>query len=149
MKTLDQQLLKHAYDCVSSLSSKSKGVRDKYGAWCHNLPGMIHNSGLAQAAAFLNSKAENARLKSKAENARLKNKVDEAEAYEALVTHLSGTPGAGLTNNLLESMQNSSAASYMLSTRRIQQALPYFKRFAISLLHVDEDAARKERDVEE
>lgn len=119
METLSQKYLRHAYDQVSKREKMEKGDKDKYGVWCHGLPGLIRNSGLCQAISFLDSK-----------------KGKEA-GINALLEDLRGIDGLP-PGDLLQVVKDCDAVSYMVYTERVLECLQFFKRFAVSILKVEQ-----------
>jgi CRISPR-associated protein Cmr5 len=122
MKSVNQQLLAHAYQKVKARDSEPEEAKKKYGIWCHNLPGLISVSGLAQAIAFMESKMES--------------KKGKDDGFKFLLEDLKGIPGVAV-GELKDVVIHADVAQYMFYTQRIQQALVFFKRFAVSILKVE------------
>lgn len=124
MRTLDQQMAAYAFQKVSAHENASKSLRDKYGIWCKGLPGLIQQCGLAQAIAFLESKA-----------ARTTDPGH--EAFQWLLQDLWQVPGLDAVPSLEVYIRQCPVSDYILATRRIQLALVFFKRFSESVLDFD------------
>ncbi len=134
MSSVRNQLLRFAYQKVSQhehhMDSDAKAT---YGIWCHSLPALIRTAGLAGAYAFL--------LHKKGESGK-------ALGFKWLLEDLQDIPGVrGIT--LLDVAHGKvnpelRTTEYVILTRRTLQALPYFKRFAVSVLKVDENVTEDE-----
>lgn len=102
---------------------ESKNWKDDYGRLCHTFPVMVLTCGLCQAVAFSAAKsvgAETGNAQRRLAHARI------LEDFEAITgcapDHLPQVP----------------AQEYILHTRRILAAWIYYKRFAVSILNVNE-----------
>lgn len=115
MRTEQQELMKLAYEKVAAKTTREETYKKTYGIWCHSLPGMISQCGLAQAVAFLEAKSAN-------------------QAFVDLKSDLGSVIGG---NNLTVAAFEADLQSYMRATDRVQKALVYFKRFSVSLLGVE------------
>ena len=136
MSSVRNQLLRFAYQKVSRHEHHNDSeAKATYGIWCHSLPALIRTSGLAGAYAFL--------LHKKGENGK-------ALGFKWLLEDLQNIPGVdGIA--LLEKSKDGdkidtvlTTTDYVILTRRTLQVLPYFKRFAVSILRVDENFAKDE-----
>lgn len=128
MATLQQELLSHAYGKITGRATEDGGAKKTYGIWCHNLPGLIAVSGLAQATAFLDSKKDK-------------------PGFGWLLDDLGSVPGLPGTGSVLNRVRTASTPEYMLMTQRIQAALVYYKRFAESILGVSKEEATDREDL--
>lgn len=123
MKTTGQVLMQHAYTKVSAHAEAGKTDKEKYGIWCHQLPQLIRSSGLPAALAFLVSKSDE-------------------KGFFWLLEDLEKVPGlhdSGLIVKNGSSWQVNGevdSVQCMIATRRVLQALPFFKRFCESILDV-------------
>lgn len=122
ISTQSQQNLKLASECVSQL--KGKGEQAKiYGRLCHSFPVLVQNSGLCQTLAFHLAKTG-------------KNEKPREQAHEKLLEHVAkvlDVPRA----DLFTKVQSCEVEEYSYYTRRIITAFAYFKRFAVSVLKVE------------
>ncbi len=113
MQTRDQKYAVDVYKRVSQVKGEN---RNTYGSMAHKLPILIRTAGLAQALAFVESKAKN--------NVALKQ----------LLNDLSETvdkPGI-----LTETARTAPLSEYMLLTQQTMAALLWYKRFAQSVLDI-------------
>jgi CRISPR type III-B/RAMP module-associated protein Cmr5 len=132
MQTLELRLLKCSYDCVKAHIGADKKAREKYIIWTKSLGAMIQSSGLAQAMAFLESKAA-------------KNEGD-ALGFKWLKEDLSQEPIVGQHGtDIAEVAKSAAAIEYAALTRRVMLALVYFQRFAESLLE-DQTSQNKQEE---
>lgn len=103
-------------------SDKDKATRKKYGGMAHKLPILIHDAGLAQAVAFVQSR--------------------DNQPQQQLLDDLARTVGLADGAALADRSRTAPLAGYMLLTRRALAALVWYKRFAESVLDVSQaDAA--------
>lgn len=131
METLQQRMAKSAYDNVTAFDKLKPGKaneasRNKYGSMAHKLPILIHNAGLAQALAFVESRGSE-------EQRRL---LDD-------VAQTMGLPNATTGPALATLSRTADLAEYMIITRRVLDALLWYKRFAESVLGVEAKDATK------
>src|SRR5712692_10915034 len=113
MQTRDQKYAVDVYKKVSQVTDKN---RNSYGSMAHKLPILIRTAGLAQALAFVESKAKN------------------KTALKQLLNDLSETvdkPGI-----LTETARTAPLSEYMLLTQQTMAALLWYKRFAQSVLGI-------------
>lgn len=131
MPTVEQELMAKVHAKVNARTQLGGEAKKKYGIWCHNLPAMIAQCGLAQAVAFMDSK-----------------RADAKPGFGELLADLQAVPGlppVAQNQSFVQAVASWSTADYLFATDRIQRALVYFKRFAISVLGVKaEDAQDKE-----
>lgn len=133
MRTVGQELLLFAYKKVSRRAAeKGEEAKRTYGIWCHGLPQLIRSSGLAGALAFLVSKQGNS---------------GKELGFRWLLEDLRDLPGmkdANLVDANGRVNPDIETGRYMLLTRRTLEAMPFFKRFAESILDVKPDEASQE-----
>jgi CRISPR-associated protein Cmr5 len=91
--------------------------RKRYGSMAHKLPILVHQAGLAQALAFVQSR----------------NKTP----YDKLLEHLAAAVGETDVAHLLERSRGAELTEYVYLTERVLLALKWYKRFAQSVLKVD------------
>lgn len=118
MQTRDRKYASRVYEQVAKIEEKSKDYRDKYGSMAHKLPVLIRSAGLAQALAFVESRARG------------------ETPYKDLLDHLADVVEAGSRDNLVSRSREAGLEEYMALTERVLTALLWFKRFAQSVLDV-------------
>ncbi len=92
-----------------------QGTKGRYQALCQDFPVMVRSMGLAQALAFAKAK--------KGPNKGLE------QAYTLLFEHVAAVLGVA-PEQLLESVREADAQSYLHQTRRVLEAWVFFKRMA-------------------
>lgn len=123
-KTKAQKDMELALKLVNEVfDSSNKQTQKNYGGLCHSFPVMVRQCGLCQALAFSESK-KNASGDS-----------DLAKAHELILKHAGKIIGQ---ENILQAVRDADTIRYILLTRRILSAWIYFKRFAVSILMVEE-----------
>lgn len=115
--TRSQQLLARALADVQTVPPREHKT---YGSLCHRLPALVRRNGLCQTLAFLDSKKDAKRK----------------DAHELLLEHLAAQLGVG-RGDVLKRVGEAPLPLYMHQTRIVLSALSYYKRFAVSILHVD------------
>lgn len=120
MLTRDQQYAITAHQRVTNITTKSLCDVRAYGSMSHKLPILIRTAGLAQALSFV--------------NARPKDK----EVQRTLLEDLAQTIGQKDRESFLSNVQAAHLKEYMLLTRQALDALLWYKRFAQSILHIDD-----------
>ena len=128
VQTKAQQDLILAERLISAIPNDNthQEVRKIYGGLCHSFPILVRTCGLCQALAFSKDKATVSEGGSKPRH----------QAHQLLLDHVAqvlGSPG----QDVLALIAKESAADYMLHTRRLLSAWIYFKRFAVSILKVE------------
>lgn len=116
---------------ASSLVENRKGSpwHKDYGRQCLHLPAMIHQCGICQTLAFLESKA-----KTKEE------KQEQVNCYSALLDDLAEAleiPGPNRRQALIKKALTAQLASYQQLTREALQCANFFKRYAEAILKVE------------
>lgn len=94
--------------------------KKKYGSWAHTLPVLIRSAGLAQATAFLESKAN----------------ADGPKQLRDDLQKVLRDLGVLKDKTLLEQAHGLGLLEYTLLTREVLGVLIWFKRFADSVLGV-------------
>jgi len=134
MKTVHQRLAADVYDRVTQIYEEhDEPFRKKYGTMAHKMPVLLHTAGLMQAIAFVHAKGT-------------KN-----EAWKQFLNDLAQTLEFSRPeydrDALLRNAQQVEIGDYILLTRRVSNALLWYKRFAESILKVepgDEDTDKEE-----
>ena len=101
-----------------------------YGGLCHSFPVLVQTCGLCQALAFHKSKAAG--------------DGDRAKAHGLLLTHVGQL--LGKCDDPLSVIRTCPVGEYMHHTRRVLSAWIYFKRFAVSILKVENSQLAEEGD---
>ncbi len=123
MNTLQQQFASSVYTQVQAYAKEnSEKDSKKYGTMALRLPILVHTSGLVQALAFLDMKANSGTGK---------------PPYQALLQDLSTIVMEKREGTLLEASRTEGLQDYIFLTRRTLIALDWFKRFAQSILKVE------------
>jgi CRISPR-associated protein Cmr5 len=136
MSTRAQKQLSKAAELVGQVETQPDKIKNIYGGLCHSFPVMVRTCGLCQAIAFSFDKM----------TPTSDAKSDHNVAHELLLQHVSTILGFDGPATLLERVREDDAAKYMLYTRQVLGAWTYFKRFAVSILKVqDARAAEEER----
>jgi len=134
MRTRSQNDLILAERLVSAVAKEPQEVRDIYGGLCHQFPVLVRTCGLCQAVAFSLSK-------SAAETNR-------AKAHRLILIHVGEILGqTGDPTTVVAMLREADTMTYLRNTRRVLDALLFFKRFAVSVLKVETaEAARDDND---
>jgi CRISPR-associated protein Cmr5 len=125
MQTREQLYADSVYKLVSRLQASGQQERDEYGSIAHKLPVLIRTAGLAQALEFVNTRKKS------------QQRILDDLALVVLKSDRRQT--------LLERSRSASIDEYMRLTQETLQALLWFKRYAQSVLGV-EDASAGETD---
>jgi CRISPR-associated protein Cmr5 len=112
-----------ALRCIDEVHQKGREVSDNYGRLCHKFPIFVMSCGLCQALAFSVDKASKS-------DAR-------GQAHKLLLQHITILCGCSDREQLLRTVLESDVATYIALTRRVLHAWIYFKRFAVSVLKVE------------
>lgn len=118
MQTRDQQYAISALQHAQKYEGKSVQERNQYGGMAHRLPILIHTSGLAQALEFVKSRGK--------------------DPHKQLLQDLEETLHC---KDLLQETREADLYGYVQLTYQIQQALLWYKRYAQSILDVDDASA--------
>lgn len=114
--TRSQQLLSRALHDVQRAKRLPEAAQRTYGSLCHRVPALVRRNGLCQTLAFLDAKKDG--------------------AHQLLLEHLAAQLHLRLPE-LLGRVGEAQLPVYMHQTRTVLSALTYYKRFAVSILHVD------------
>ena len=106
---------------------KTEADRNSYGAMAHKLPVLIRSAGLAQALAFVQSRGK--------------------ESQRDLLQDLARTMGKQDADALLTCSRESVLSTYMLLTQQVLDALLWYKRFAQSVLDVQDANSDQEETI--
>ncbi|PDW04675.1 type III-B CRISPR module-associated protein Cmr5 [Candidatus Viridilinea mediisalina] len=120
MHTRDQKLAAAVYERVTAFKQQG-GDAQKYGSMAHKLPVLIRTAGLAQALAFVEARNDVHQL-------QLISDLAAAIQQPALVVR----------------SRQAQLGEYMLLTREALAALLWFKRFAQSVLKIDDATSGEE-----
>ncbi len=133
MRTVHQRLAADIYGRVIEIRDHhDESFCKKYGTMAHKLPVLLHTAGLMQAIAFVQAKGT-------------KN-----DAWKQFLNDLAHTLEPSRPDydgeKLLEEARRAEIGSYILLTRRVSNALLWYKRFAESILNVDQGHESEEGD---
>lgn len=134
MKTVHQRLATDIYGRVNAIyEERDKAFHKKYGTMAHKMPILVRTAGLMQAIAFVHAKG----TKNKAWKQFLN---DLAQTLEFSRPEYNGEA-------LLRDAQQAQIGDYVLLTRRVSNALLWYKRFAESILKVEQGDEDEEGDI--
>ncbi len=132
-QTRDQIYADDAYKRVNGIYEKGKTLiveterkayeqyYKKYGGFSHKLPILIRTAGLAQALSFVEARGK--------------------KPGEHLLTDLAATVGQENMATLTHAARTVQLNEYMRLTQQVMDALLWYKRFAQSILGVEQDQA--------
>lgn len=126
MKTRDQKLAAKIFEQVSGIADLSEPSRKKYGSMAHKLPVLIRTSGLVQALAFVDARRES--------------------PQHTLLDHIAQVAGFDKRSELLARSRTAELNEYMGLTQQVMGALLWYKRFAQSVLRVEQGAEEESSD---
>lgn len=122
MQTRDQKVALAVYSRVDGRLRGTNGLpklldseRKQYGSMAHKLPILIRTAGLAQALAFVEARGK--------------------DAHKAMLSDLVIVVGE---KNLVQRSREAELGEYMLLTQHTLAALLWFKRYAQSVLGVEQ-----------
>ncbi len=118
MRTRSQRDAEAIFPQVQEAIGLDKPAKVRYGGWCHRFPVLVLRAGLAQAAAFLEAKANG--------------NGSAAEGDRRFLAHMGATLGA--EGRLARTAREADLADYRHLTRRCLEAAVWYKRYAESLL---------------
>jgi len=133
MKTQSQQDMELAAKLVGAVAAKYRNVDDKerktFGGLCHSFPIMVRTCGLCQALAFSIDKA----------TVSGNGPSDINIAHHLLLDHTGWLlfDRVASQDEVLRRVREGSVVDYMLDTRRVLSAWVFWKRFAVSILKVE------------
>lgn len=129
MQTRDQKYAEDVYKRVTDIEKlaqkEGKRLATSYGSMAHKLPILIHTSGLIQALTFVDTRTTNAKACQHLLNDLSKTVLGETAEKANLLTEARGKPEGSLQ-------------AYIYLTRRVLAALLWYKRYAQSILHVEQ-----------
>lgn len=134
MTTRSQQMMAQAIENVKSIKDQPQTAKI-YGRLCHKFPVLVRTCGLCQAIAFIESKRTSSD----------KDK-DRQAAHTYLTNHVKSVlneQGFTIESDPSEAIAKWPMMEYALATRTVLGAWIYYKRFAESILGV-EDASEGE-----
>ena len=119
MRTREQKYAAAIYDQVLPLAGKPKAERRQYGSMAHKLPVLIRTAGLAQSLAFVAARG--------------------SRPQKLLLDHLAtivmpDRDGAAL----LDESRQAEFLDYLRLTQKVMAALVWYKRYAQSVLGVQQ-----------
>lgn len=124
MQTRDQKFAGPIFEQVSELPSAD---HQKYGSMAHKLPILIRTAGLVQALAFVEARGE--------------------PAQKTLLDHIAAVVLNDNRDKLLEKSRTAPLSEYMYLSQQVMAALLWYKRFAQSVLGVEQgDEANDAKD---
>ena len=119
MPTRDQEYAAQIFQQVQEVASWEAKEKKKYGSMAHKLPVLIRSAGLVQALAFVAARGNS--------------------SQQRLLEHVAVVVGEGNAAQLLSRSRTADLAPYMALTQRVIAALLWYKRFAQSVLGVEQD----------
>lgn len=135
--TREQRIFKLAVSHVKAVAALPEATYKIYGGLCHRVPVMILTCGLQQTLAFIDAKSIGT--------------DDRANAYRAIRSHLTvilQQSQMGIVINegqvLSEVVAILPTEKYAMATRLLRPALVFYKRFAVSILKVDDSISADE-----
>ena len=124
MPNIEQQYARIVYELVAGFqenyASEHPDWIDQYGSMALRLPILVHNAGLVQALAYVEDRGK--------------------DSHKELLNHLAEVLGYANRSELLAESRIVDFKSYQYLTRKTNIALSWFKRFAHSVLGVEEGA---------
>ncbi len=119
MRTLEQKLAAQIYDQVKQQEHDATRAKE-YGGMAHKLPVLIRQAGLVQALAYAAARGK--------------------PGAKQLLTDLATVLGYDSADELLRASRQADLLPYMHLTHQATVALTWYKRFAQSVLGVDQTA---------
>lgn len=137
-QTRDQRYATDVFERVSAFDSafpKETGSKERkaYGSMAHRLPVLIRTAGLAQALAFVEAKA----------TGKVGSEKPRQRAYRQLLKDMGATIG---TPEVAEAARTADFLDYMRLTERVIEALIWYKRYAESVLGVEQGDEEEEKE---
>lgn len=115
MKTIEQEFAEKVYEKVAA--HKGKADVNQYGSMAHKLPILVQTAGLAEALAFVESRGKS--------------------SDKTLLEDLAQVVCNKSMKDFGEDSRSADLQAYIYLTRRTMLALKWFKRFAQSVLGID------------
>lgn len=136
MQTRDQKLAFAVYNRMQSLQSDLTDSQQKqYGSMAHKLPVLIRTAGLSQALAFVEARHKQQPKSPVPPQLRLLRDLEHVLHENGMLT---GT-------NLFATVRKAELGDYMRLTQHTMAALLWFKRYAQSVLGVQQGEYEQER----
>jgi CRISPR-associated protein Cmr5 len=126
MHTREQRYASGVYELLSRVVSKDQAYKNAYGSMAHKLPVLIRTAGLAQALEFVNTRSERQR------------------GPKDLLYDLSLVLGYPDADSLRTASRSEPLGNYMRLTQEALQALLWFKRYAQSVLNIEDASAMED-----
>lgn len=124
MPTLQQRLAQEAYRAVEDRRAAHAG--DEYKRVCQTFPALVHNGGLCQAVAFLQSKVS-----------------DQRGQVQHYLDDLAGV--LGMESSVLAAhSREAEVLAYQRLTQHVLSAATWLKRYAEALLPSSKDVERRQ-----
>lgn len=121
LRTRDQRYAEIIYGQVNEVLRHDKRERDDYGGLAKHLPALVKKAGMAQALSFAEAKSE----------AGCKRLLDD---LQAAINKISGQE-----IKLTKRSREAELSEYLWLTQQVMTALHWYKRFAQSVLEVEND----------
>jgi CRISPR-associated protein Cmr5 len=126
MQTREQRYASGVYALLSRVLAKDPPYKNSYGDMAHKLPILIRTAGLTQALEFVNTRPES------------------QPAPKDLLNDLSLVLGYTDADSFRSASRSEPLAAYMRLTQETLHALLWFKRYAQSVLNVEDASAAEE-----
>lgn len=143
MKTRDQKLAMAVYERVmaldTSLAQDKRKPRKQYGTMAHQMPILIRTAGLAQALAFVEARHSEEQGKPLSPQHRLINDLECVLRNNNMLEDKH--------RSLLAAVREAELGEYMRLTQHVLAALLWFKRYAQSVLNVQQGDEEGQREV--
>ena len=117
MTTRQQQYASSAHQRVTALQVRDSSFKTRYGSIAHRLPVLIRSAGLAQALAYVDARGK-----------------DEGQQ---LLDDMATVVGVANRSALISQSRTLVLLEYMYLTDQCLDTLPWFKRFAQTILKVE------------
>lgn len=105
--------------------NKNREIRENYGIICLNFPAYVHQCGLCQAVAFLQSKAD------------AQNSSPRKQAYHRFLEDLSQSALKMSGNQFAEHVRKANLIDYQKISREVMALTNWYKRYAEAVLKVE------------
>lgn len=129
MRTRDQKFAAEIFNQVSEIAKLEKLTRNKYGSMAHKLPILIRTAGLVQALAFVDAR--------------------EKDVHHTLLDHMAKVLDFDGREQLLTESRTAALNDYIRLTQKTMAALLWYKRFAQSVLGVEQGSETDTSEQEE
>lgn len=118
MQTREQRYASGVYELMSRTVARDDMYKQAYGSMAHQLPVLIRTAGLAQALEFVATRTQ--------------------DAQKDLLRDLALVLQFSKEGDLLAASRSVTLGSYMRLTHEVLHALLWFKRYAQSVLNVED-----------